>query len=218
MVQTIKPQVCPVCERPAIGGATHPRCKTRYSLDGLISFFVYDGPVKQAIKDLKYRFVTDLADELISFIDWRAEVGTKILCGTKNIPFRSWQNFVPSRTPNFSNYIITPVPLHPSRLRWRGFNQSEMLGGLIADKLKINFVPNLLVRKKSSRPQVELRGKARKENIVNAFSVTPNIPISQYPDVVLFDDVWTTGATLRTCGAVLKKAGAKWVWGLTLAR
>ncbi len=212
----IKPpefQVCPVCERPAIGGATHPKCQTRYGLDGLTSFFVYDGPIKKAIKELKYRLVTDLAEELISVVE-HAEVGTKILCGTKNMPFRSWQNFVP---PRMLNCVLIPVPLHSSRFRWRGFNQAEILGKIISARVGANFLPDLLVRKKFTQPQAELKGDERKENIIDAFAVSSKV--YQLPSkILLFDDVWTTGSTLRTAGKVLKRAGVKKVWGMTLAR
>ncbi|TSC53108.1 MAG: putative amidophosphoribosyltransferase [Microgenomates group bacterium LiPW_16] len=102
------------------------------------------------------------------------------------------------------DFVLTPVPLHWWRLRWRGFNQAEILGKMIAEKLEIKFVPDLLTRKKPTRPQVELEGKARRENIAS--------------NILLFDDVWTTGVTLRACGNVLKRAGVKSVWGLTLAK
>lgn len=207
MVQTIKLQVCPVCERPAIGGLTHPGCQTRYSLDGLSSFFIYDGPMKKAIKQLKYQFVTDLAEELID------------LMPQNRVALYKWRR----------EAILTPVPLHFWRQNWRGFNQAEVLGKMISDKLGIKFIPDLLLRKKYTQPQVELKGEERKENILNAFRLNPryisvnqraadSILVSEHHRLIIFDDVWTTGATLRTCGRVLKEAGAKEVWGLTLAR
>jgi len=197
-IHPIKTLVCPVCERASIDGATHPGCKTKYSLDGLVSIWVYDGAVKKAIKELKYRFVTDLADELISLID-------------TTLIYRYMRT---------GDFIITPVPLHWRRQHWRGFNQAEILGRMIAEKFGIKLVPDLLVRKKSTRPQVELRGKERRENIANVFAINPRFSKihNLTSNILLFDDVWTTGATLRTCGNILKRAGAKMVWGLTLAR
>ena len=193
-------QVCPVCERPAVNGVTHPKCQTAYSLDGLTSFFVYDGPIKKAIKKLKYKFVRDLVSELISLA---------FLKGSTLYKVEPWQET-----------ILTPVPLHWRRMAWRGFNQSEVLGKLIAQKLNIQFVSDLLIRKKYTQPQVKLKGKERKENIQGAFIINPHYPklaISHW-ELIIFDDVWTTGATLKTCGKVLKEAGAKKVWGMTLAR
>lgn len=230
IIRFIEKPVCPVCERASIGGGTHPGCQTRYTLDGLTSIWVYEGTVKKAIKELKYRFVTDLAKEITSLIGLAA---TNFSTAASQPVFQSMghstqseigvgaavkrRSKIVARHP-FSDYILTVVPLHPSRLRWRGFNQAEILGRIIAEKLKIKFIPNLLIRKKPTRPQVELKGKARRENITDAFSLVPNILISQYPKILLFDDVWTTGATLRVCGNILKRAGAKTVWGLTLAR
>jgi len=229
-IQIIETQVCPVCERPSIGGATHPGCKTKYSLDGLTSFFVYDGPIKKAIKLLKYKFVTDLAKDLVSFSLKRSD----LLGGQTS-----------ERNPE--KIVLTPVPLHWLRLNWRGFNQSELLGKMISARLGARFIPDLLIRKKFTKPQVELKGRERKENIAGAFSINPcylkvNQPVTQVdlqsPEairfspnqrqskakmvlpshIIIFDDVWTTGATLRTCGNLLKRAGVKMVWGLTLAR
>lgn len=197
-IRKIETPVCSVCERPSIGGATHPKCKTSFCLDGLTSIWVYDGPIKKAIKELKYRFVTDLARELVSLIDT-----TLIYRYMRTVDF-----------------VLTPVPLHWWRLRWRGFNQAEILGKMIAEKLEIKFVPDLLTRKKPTRPQVELEGKARRENIANAFAINPRFSKIHHPpsNILLFDDVWTTGVTLRACGNVLKRAGVKSVWGLTLAK
>ncbi|MBI4999747.1 ComF family protein [Candidatus Gottesmanbacteria bacterium] len=199
IIQIIKTPVCPVCERASIGGKTHPGCQTRYTLDGLTSIWVYEGPIKKAIKLLKYKFVTDLARELV---------------------YLSFGGSTSAEVEPLKETILTPVPLHWWRFHWRGFNQAEILGKMIAKKLGIKFVPDLLVREKSTRPQVELRGKQRQENIVDAFIINPRLsqfPISNF-QFLIFDDVWTTGATLRVCRNVLKRAGAKKVWGLTLAR
>ncbi len=199
-IQPCEGQICPVCERPAIGGVTHPRCQTRYALDGLTSFWPYQGLVKKAIKELKYRFITDLASELVSLTE------------TTSMPPDMERGGVKNR-------ILAPVPLHQKRQNWRGFNQAEILGKLFVGKLDAKFISDLLRRKRYTKPQVELRGDERKENIKDAFVINPKYQLLiPKIDIYVFDDVWTTGATLRTCGAVLKKAGVKWVWGLTLAR
>ncbi len=197
-IQWANNQICPVCERPAIGGATHPRCQTRYSLNGLTSFWVYEGIIKKAIKDLKYRLVSDLAKELIFLL---------------RLNDSSIFQHIDKDT------VLVPVPLHKSRFNWRGFNQAEILGKNLAEKLKIQFFPEFLLRTRATKPQVELKEKERRENIKNAFIVNPKF--SDFPSgrrFIIFDDVWTTGATLRTCGTILKRAGVKTVWGLTIAR
>jgi ComF family protein len=118
------------------------------------------------------------------------------------------------------NVVLVPIPLHPRRLRWRGFNQAELLGELIAKNLGIKFIPDLLIRVKNTEPQVKLDKDQRQINIRHAFILNKN---SQFDNLkicnfVLFDDVWTTGATLKEAGKVLKRNGTKKVWGLTIAR
>ncbi len=185
-----------MCERPAVDGVIHPGCQTRYSLDGLVSFFRYDGPVKAAIKRLKYKpYLTELAEMLVK------EVTSNRLVGNR-----------------FDNFTVVPVPLHPRRQRERGFNQAALIGKAVAKELGLQFIDDVLKRTRNTKPQVELKGKERRENIKDAFIISPNILISQYPNILLVDDVWTTGSTLRTCGNVLKRNGAKKVWAMTLAR
>jgi len=114
--------------------------------------------------------------------------------------------------------ILIPVPLHSRRQRWRGFNQAELLGKILAEKFNWQVRTDILVRHKHTKPQVDLKGKERKNNIRGAFKITPKAKIKNLKKVWLFDDVWTTGSTLRECGQVLKRAGVRKVWGLTLAR
>jgi predicted amidophosphoribosyltransferase len=64
-IQPLAVQICPVCQKPAFQGQTHPYCRSRDSLDGLISCFLYKGMIKKAIGKLKYHFLTDLAEELV---------------------------------------------------------------------------------------------------------------------------------------------------------
>ncbi|HEX7586089.1 MAG TPA: ComF family protein [Patescibacteria group bacterium] len=128
--------------------------------------------------------------------------------------------------------LIVPVPLHPRRLRWRGFNQSELLANYISENLtpgmKIPVLNDLLIRKKHTTPQMKVRKYSeRKENIQNAFALNPPLPSGERVGVrgklknkkiLLIDDIATTGATLNECAKVLKNAGAKKVFGLVLAR
>lgn len=152
-----------------------------------ISFFRYEGIVQKAIKTLKYRFVSDLAEEFISLIP----------------PF----DFPQSST-------LIPIPLHASRFRQRGFNQAEVLGRLIAEKLHIPMRTDILKRTKKTTAQVEMKKRTeRLKNMENVFSATRS------PErILLFDDVYTTGATMRSAAQALKRAGADFVWSMTMAR
>lgn len=190
-------QICPVCEKAAIDGATHPKCRSKYSLDGLTNFFRYRGIIRQAIKSVKYRFISDVALEFINLIPSELLFLTMKQCSNET--------------------ILVPVPLHPSRLRFRGFNQTEILGRIVAKRLKIPLRTDLLERIRKSVPQVEMKDrKERLRNMDKVFSVN-NVTMKQINYVILFDDVFTTGATLRAAANVLKRTGANSVWGITLA-
>jgi ComF family protein len=120
--------------------------------------------------------------------------------------------------------LIVPVPLHPSRRRERGFNQSELLAaGLVRALAKRNtgsapiIEKSCLCRKRATTPQTGLSVSARRENLRGAFAVAKPEEIRGRV-IVLVDDVMTTGATLSACARSLKRAGAAKVIALTLAR
>lgn len=189
--------ICPICERSAIDGATHPRCKTRYTIDGLTSFFHYDGVIKNAIKAIKYRYISDLTREFVSLIP---------------------DNRIHGQI-GFDKAVLVPIPLHESRLRERGFNQAEILAKLLAKRLNISMKTNLIFRNKKTTPQVEMRDrKERLRNMEQVFSASSSIRLSNYPTVLLFDDVFTTGATMRAAASIFKRHGVQFVWGVTMAR
>ncbi|MCX6724568.1 MAG: ComF family protein [Candidatus Shapirobacteria bacterium] len=211
-IKTLEFQICPVCEKPAINGLTHPCCQSRYSLDGLVSLFPYEGIIKNAISKLKYHFVTDLAEELFVLMIRTCLAGRQVTRVEEN-RFK-----LLSHLRQDSKVILLPIPLHWRRENWRGFNQSELLGKKLADHFGWQLRNDVLIRQKHTQPQVKLRGDKRQQNIQGAFKISPNIQISQYPNIVIFDDVWTTGSTLNEAGKALKMAGFKSVWGLTICR
>lgn len=194
-------RICPVCQKGSFGGLTHHGCLKPQGLDGLTTIFAYGGLIEKAIKKIKYRFVSDLSSELVElFLSF---------CGEDKIFSKICQE----------KPVLVPIPLHPARLRWRGFNQSELLGELIAENLGLPFQPDLLVRVKNTRPQVELDKGQRQANIQGAFALSKNSPFSiRHSQFIVFDDVWTSGSTLKEATKILKRNGAKKVWGLTLAR
>ncbi|OEU71321.1 MAG: hypothetical protein BA863_08150 [Desulfovibrio sp. S3730MH75] len=112
--------------------------------------------------------------------------------------------------------IIIPVPLHPSRLRERGFNQSVVLGSSVAKALGTKFSDHALVRVRKTTPQTELSKNERAENMEKAFIADSSIIADK--KILLIDDVYTTGATSRECTRVLYKAGAQQVEVLVLAK
>ena len=118
----------------------------------------------------------------------------------------------------FSEFaLILSVPLHPQRLRQRGFNQSLLLARRISRRHSIPLDFTALHRIRHTQPQTQLSGYERQKNIRGAFEVRrPEVIAEKH--ILLIDDVFTTGATVQECSRVLLKAGAKQVDVLTLAR
>jgi ComF family protein len=175
-----------MCGRLALDGVTHPLCRTRFGIDGLTSFFHYDGPVQKAIKAIKYRSVSDLAQEFVSLVP-----DVKLPKG-----------------------IVIPIPLHSSRLRFRGFNQAEVLGRIFAKRLNIPVRTDILRRARATPPQAEIKKKKeRLENMKKSF-----VSEKLKGNILLFDDVFTTGATMQNAANVLKRSGATHIWAMTIAR
>ena len=116
------------------------------------------------------------------------------------------------------NYsLIIPVPLHPKRLRERGFNQSLILARQISKMFSIPLDFIALRRKISTEAQVNLSGRQRMANVRGAFEVADRSRI-EGKKILLIDDVYTTGSTAKECSKILMKSGAKEVAVLTLAR
>lgn len=112
--------------------------------------------------------------------------------------------------------VIVPVPLHASRLRRRGFNQSQLLAEHVSCNLGVPTEP-LLIRTKATASQVDLDATQRYENTRNAFVLARPTALND-SSVLLVDDVITTGSTLAACATVLRDAGATTVDAVTIAR
>lgn len=110
-----------------------------------------------------------------------------------------------------------PVPLHPRRLRQRGFNQSLLLARALYGHWRDQIRFDLLARTRWTEPQINFSGPDRLKNVFEAFSVLKPDAVRDRA-VLLVDDVFTTGATVNECARVLKDAGAGPVLVLTLAR
>jgi ComF family protein len=113
--------------------------------------------------------------------------------------------------------LIIPVPLHPKRLRWRGFNQSLLLARQLTRIVDARVDPFVLYRNRETPPQTQLAEAERRKNVRGAFGVYPEKPLNK-KSVLLVDDVYTSGATVNECSRVLLRGGARGVYVLTLAR
>jgi len=188
----VRPEgICPMCAKPSLDGWTHPRCRSKYGMERLIVGLPYRGMVQQCLKQVKYKSAWEILDFLfrLQTIDARLQ-----------------------------NFVITSVPMFAQKARERGFDQAEIIAKLLAKDLQGDSL-KVLERTRETKPMFGLTRKARAENIKDAFRVLHHYTITPLPKkIILVDDVWTTGSTMRECARVLKRAGAKEVWGVALAR
>lgn len=194
-------QACPVC-RQSRTGAVCSACRLKTPLDGLLVACDYDQPiVKTLTHSFKYLPVPSLVHPITSLM-WQC------LCQIKG---DNWPDVLRNK-----QTIITPVPLHTRRFRNRGFNQSELIADELAHFVRLRVV-QLLDRHRYTDSQMTLDRPDRLKNVVGAFTLAPDF--EKMPEnVIIIDDVATTGATLHECASVLKSHGAKTVWGFVVAR
>ncbi|GAC1471059.1 MAG: ComF family protein [Candidatus Dormibacteraceae bacterium] len=186
----------PLCRRcGAEVESPRPSCGCRKrlkSLSRLRSAAVYEGPVEVALQRFKYHGWRRLAEPLALLLAERLMVEGVAA---------SW---------------AVAVPLHSSRLRQRGFNQSELLAGELRKRLTLTKPPGDLVRTRATPPQVGHDRLWRIENVREAFEWRGG-PLDGR-SILLIDDVATTGATLEACAAALRSGGAGPVMGVSVGR
>lgn len=111
--------------------------------------------------------------------------------------------------------LVLPVPLHPERRRTRGFDQAELIARATAREMSLPMRRDLLEKVRHTRPQALLRREQRLANMAGAFRVAGTLPGA---NILLIDDVMTTGATMGDCARACREAGAARVYALTFAR
>ena len=193
-VPRLVPPVCPKCGRPEPSGIVCPSCwQEKAEIDGVRSPFLFDDVMRQAIHQLKYYNLKAISSCLAHLLaDYL--VATPLPGG-----------------------VLVPVPLHPKRLRQRGYNQSSLLARELSKFTDLPVIENCLIRVKQAQPQARTTNvEERRKNVIDAFACRDEGVSGK--QVILIDDVCTSGATLESCARVLKNKGAISVWGLTLAR
>lgn len=113
--------------------------------------------------------------------------------------------------------VVIPVPLHKKRLRWRSYNQAVLLATVLAKEWQLKLMRHNLRRIRWTEPQINLSANERLQNVKGAFTVTVPGSIAGR-NIILVDDVFTTGSTVEECVKTLKKAGAEAVYVVTVAR
>ena len=194
-----RPPLCPRCGRPRVREGLCPRCRAdlragggvEASLSGVRSVGLHVSPLREAVQALKYEGVRVLAEPLADVL---GEV---------------WK-----RAP-LPVTAVVPVPLHPRRVRLRGYNQAVLLARAFAPRVGLALHEDWVARSRDTRSQVGLSRDERWANVSGAFRCSGDVAGHA---VLLLDDVLTTGATLRACADALRMAGAVGVWALTLTR
>lgn len=187
-------QNCLVCGQPAIGGFTHPGCQSRYNPERFLVPFEFRGPLQSAVRRAKYHGTFALLSDLAAIVALWLE--------------QSSIEFLPEA-------ILVPVPLHKFRQWERGYNQSLIFANHLSRNLGLAVDAGLLTRQRYTTSQTQLSPEERRRNVRDVFQGSSEV---KGRNIVLVDDVATTGATLLEGARALKHAGARTVWCLTIAR
>lgn len=188
---------CPVCHAVNNNGSPCETCRMSTKLDQHIAIMPYreQDLIGKVVHVFKYQFVTDIMTVLEPII--------KEFCQNHSLYFHN-------------SAMIIPVPLHRRRFAERGFNQAELIAKALSRSLSVPLL-SALRRQKQTKQQAKLMKVERETNVSSAFLVSDRIDI-EGKEVVIVDDVYTTGSTIQECAAVLRAAGAKRVMGFTVAR
>lgn len=181
--------LCADCHTEAFGGhkgAFHPE-------EGVVCIHRLNPVVRTLIHGLKYQGMRGVASYLVS-----------------QAPAEFWESPVMLQV---GRWAWVPVPLHPGRLRERGYNQSEQAARSIQERKGGTLYPGILRRSKYAVSQTKLVAEKRRWNIAGAFAARPPVPYS----VMVVDDVYTTGSTTAACRFALERAGCQVVRIVTLA-
>lgn len=169
--------------------------KIELYFDKAQSSCLYDEPIKTLIHNFKYKKITALGAE---FSEIMLDFMEKYHIG-KNLDF------------------VLPIPMHPKRLFQREINPSLILAKRIAKRLCVEFLDNTLKKIKNTPPQSKLARPKRTKNITGSFAVAKNSLVKGM-NILLVDDLFTTGSTVNECAKVLKNGGATYIEAITLAR
>lgn len=172
------------------------RCNS--SVKGGGASLVYEGVVRKMIKEIKYRQSRDMIGELIGM--WTTHTSTINPCCDQV-----------SRS-----VVVTSVPMWEGKKRKRGFNQAELMAREFSRRWRVEY-RELLVRKRETKPMYGLKPDKKVKNVSEAFSLCEGVLI-QDKDVILVDDVVTSGATTQECRRVLLASGVKSVRVVAVAR
>ena len=186
----LPPSRCPVCALPTSQGETCGRCLAGPpGFDATLAAFRYAFPVDKLIHAFKY--------------------GHRLIAGTY------FGRTLAGLTNGLCPDLLLPMPLHPERLRQRGFNQAVEIARPVATALDMPISTDVCIRTRDTPPQADLELKERRKNLRNAFHCTQDLGGRR---VLLVDDVMTTGTSADECARILKLHGAAHVTVMVVAR
>ena len=214
-IRRILPPFCHICgeafDPQARGGPICSDCRgRRHSFQLARAFGFYEGPLRKAIHRFKYQGQRVLARPLGALLTAHLRDNSPSAADGSSAP-------PPPSIPLQQLDLICPVPLFPARQRARGFNQAELICRALSRATDISLRTGVLQRVRDTLPQVHLPASQRAANVRGAFAA-PQPETVRGKTVLLVDDVFTTGATLRECARTLQRAGACAVFALALAR
>lgn len=194
---------CVGCKRNTPFGQTCFLCAKTNFVDQLLIVADFRNPlVEKILKFFKYKFISDLERPLSvlmkKYLKWL----------TLDKKFNVFEG----------SPLLIPVPLHPRRLNWRGFNQSELLAKNIADTFQMEIADDVIERSGNAVPQADIKEKEERLRNLNGIFRIKNCDRVVGREILLIDDVCTTGATLNECAKVLKQNGASKIIALVVAR
>jgi ComF family protein len=190
-----RPPRCPICWQPQRQAAPCGRCREeRPAFEGARSLYLYEGAAREAVRALKYNYLSALAEPMAQLMAHYVEEEEAIEAD-----------------------LLVPVPLYGRRQRLRGYNQSALLARELSRLGGLPLAERGLARCRNTPPQARSAGaEARRGNVADAFKADRRWVEGKR--ILLIDDVMTTGATLDACARALRQAGAASVWALTFAR
>jgi len=196
--------ICPVCKRRDVQGRLDQTCR---EATGLTRFFGAPLPyanetVRKTIHAFKYQHARDIAEALAQIL----------------IEFLEKNTFGECLPKNRQRVLLVPVPLSNFRERERGFNQATEIAKYVSAYYNIEIAERILTKLKNTEPQADMKNEeGRAANIAGVFSIKNRRAIERKV-ILLIDDVYTSGATMKECAKVLRQSGASEVWGITVAR
>ena len=195
-LEPIKLDTCLYCKKPSLFGLTHFNCIRKLNVDGLLAIYHYNPILKKIIKNIKYRLATEVWQEFYKIIE--PQVITKLGFYKKLSIY----------------FVIQPIPLSKIKYNERGFNQAKIISVFFQKFLHFPII-DLLIRKKEISAQAQIKNKKERYlNIKGTFVALQCVP----SNIILVDDVVTSGSTVKEAVKVLKEAGAKKVYVLALAK